>query len=201
VTPSAQKSERRATSGARRGPPSQRHWLPYGVLAVLIAGGVALVVTTPGSDHSTKTRATGPPGTQSFSGLSRNHTNAPVSYPQTPPVGGDHAPIWQDCGFYREPIPNERGVHSMEHGAVWITYRPNLVAAEVKRVRDLAQGYVLVSAFENLPSPIVASAWGRQLRLDSVQDPRLDAFIQDFRQGPQTPEPGARCTGGAGTPD
>ena len=59
----------------------------------------------------------------------------------------------------------------------------------------------LVSAFENLPSPIVASAWGRQLRLDSVQDPRLDAFIQDFRQGPQTPEPGARCTGGAGTPD
>jgi hypothetical protein len=109
--------------------------------------------------------------------------------------------VWQNCGFYGEPIPSERAVHSMEHGAVWITFRPGLDDAGLRRLRDLADSYVLVSPFANLPSPVVASAWGRQLRLDSISDPRLDAFIQAFRQGPQTPEPGARCTGGAGSPD
>lgn len=100
----------------------------------------------------------------------------------------------QNCGFYGEQIPSERAVHSMEHEAVWIT--PGL-----RRLRDLADSYVLVSPFANLPSPVVASAWGRQLRLDSVSDPRLDAFIQAFRQALQTSEPGTRCTGGAGSPD
>ena len=109
--------------------------------------------------------------------------------------------MWQNCGFYSQPIPSERAVHSMEHGAAWITFRPDLDDADVRRLRDLAGVYVLVSPFENLPNPVVANAWGRQLRLDSVSDPRLESFIRAFRQGPQTPEPGARCTGGAGTPD
>jgi len=87
----------------------------------------------------------------------------------------------------------------MQHGAVWITYRPGLGEADVNRLRELATGYVLVSPFDGLPSPVVASAWGRQLRLDSAQDPRLGAFIDAFRRGPQTPEPGAPCTGGADT--
>ncbi|MFN2606977.1 MAG: DUF3105 domain-containing protein [Acidimicrobiales bacterium] len=139
---------------------------------------------------------------QTFSGLSRNHVSGTVDYPQTPPVGGDHAPIWQDCGFYPSPVATEQGVHSMEHGAVWITYQPSLAAKEVAVVRHLAQRttYVLASPFPNLPSPVVASAWGEQLRLPSATDPRLAAFVAKYRQGPQTPEPGAPCSGGAGSP-
>jgi hypothetical protein len=32
--------------------------------------------------------------------------------------------------------------------------------------------------------------------LDGANDPDLESFIQAYRQGPQTPEPGAVCTGG-----
>jgi hypothetical protein len=53
---------------------------------------------------------------------------------------------------------------------------------------------------EDLPSPVVASAWGKQLRLDGAGDPRLERFVSAFQQGPQTPEPGAACTGGVGEP-
>ena len=72
---------------------------------------------------------------KSYSNLSRNHTKEPVDYPQTPPVGGPHNPIWQNCGFYSKPVRNEHAVHSMEHGAVWITYSPTFLRIRSRRSR------------------------------------------------------------------
>ena len=126
-----------------------------------------------------------------------------MDYAQSPPVGGVHNPVWQNCGFYEEPIRNETAVHSLEHGAVWITYSPDLPQDAVERLRDLAQSndYVLVSPYPELNSPMVASAWGKQLNLESAEDPDLEQFIGAYSQGPQTPEPGASCTGGVGRPE
>jgi Protein of unknown function (DUF3105) len=130
------------------------------------------------------------------------HTKDPVKYPTTPPVGGDHSPAWQNCGAYEEPIPNEQGVHSMEHGAVWITYDPTLAAADVTSLQAAAKGqtHILVSPFPELGAKVVASAWGIQLKLDSASDPRLKQFVDTYQQGPQTPEPGAPCNEALGTP-
>lgn len=135
-------------------------------------------------------------------GPGNRHTQGEVDYEQTPPAGGVHSPIWQNCGFYAQPVREEHAVHSLEHGAVWITYRPGLPQEQVERLRELAQSqtYILVSPYPDLPAPVVASAWGKQLRLDSAGDPRLEQFIRAYRQGPQTPEPGAACTGGVGEP-
>ena len=132
----------------------------------------------------------------------RNHTLAAVTYPQAPPVGGDHNPTLLNCGIYTRPMPNENAVHDLEHGAVWITYRPDLPAAQVSDLRNLVRGqtYLTLSPYPNLPAPVVASAWGVQLRLSDAGDKRLPAFIAKYKQGPQTPEPGAPCTGGIGTP-
>ena len=51
----------------------------------------------------------------------------------------------------------------------------------------------------DLPSPVVLSAWGRQLGVDSAADPAVAAFVRAFSQGPQTPEPGAPRTSIAAT--
>lgn len=136
-----------------------------------------------------------PAGTKTFTDLARNHVDTPVEYPQTPPVGGSHSPVWQDCQYYDTSIPNERGVHSMEHGAVWITYSPDLSAADRQVLRDLAAtgDHILLSQYAGLPSPVVASAWGKQLQLQSVTDPELQQFVDFFQSGPQTPEPGVTC--------
>jgi putative peptide zinc metalloprotease protein len=144
-----------------------------------------------------------PAGVKSFDVPERTHTRTPVSYPQSPPVGGAHAPVWQNCGFYSAPVANENAVHSLEHGAVWLAYRPGLPASDIDVLRKLAQGqtYVLVSPFRSAQSPVVASAWGRQLRLSSTSDARLDRFVTAFRLSDRAPESGRPCTGGMGRPE
>jgi hypothetical protein len=170
-------------------------WGIGGILLVAIAVGVTFAVL---ANKSSSTSA----GVQSFTGLSRNHVTGKVNYPQTPPVGGDHSAVWQNCGIYTAPVANENAVHSMEHGAVWITYRPGLAATDVAKLQADVRGkaYTLLSPYPGLPSPVVASAWGKQLKVTDAGDPRLAQFIHTYAAGPQTPEPGAPCTGGTGTP-
>ena len=141
-------------------------------------------------------------GLQRFS-VQGGHTNQTVNYPEVPPVGGIHNPAWQNCGVYTQPVTNENAVHSLEHGAVWITYQPDLPAEEVARLQTLTRqsGYRLLSPYPDLPSPIVASAWGYQIQLEQADDPRLAQFIRSFEQSPQAPEPGASCAGGVGQPE
>jgi hypothetical protein len=130
--------------------------------------------------------------------VTRDHTTEAVTYEQTPPVGGNHHPTWLNCGVYTEPVKNELAVHSMEHGAVWVTYRSDLPADQVERLVGLVPDtYMVVSPVEGLTAPAVASAWGVQLELTGVDDPRLEEFVKKYRQGPQTPEPGASCSGGS----
>lgn len=117
-----------------------------------------------------------------------------------PPVGGDHSPAVQNCGFYDEPVQDAHAVHSLEHGAVWLTFRPDLPEDQVTRLRELAAGepYLLVSPYEDLAAPVVATAWGVQLQVDSLEDERVEPFLERYVQGEQTPEPGAPCQGGVG---
>lgn len=122
-----------------------------------------------------------------------------VLYEQIPPVGGPHNAAWQTCGYYDEHIFNWHGVHSLEHGAVWITYDPDLPQDQIDTLRDKAdQGYVLVSPYPGMDAPVIASVWGKQIKLNGADDERLDAFIRQYRLNPgNTPEQGATCSGGA----
>ena len=128
------------------------------------------------------------------------HVWKTVAYKETPPVGGEHNNYWQQCAIYDKPIHSEHAVHSLEHGAVWITYRPDLAQAQVDKLKEVAgstgqQDYMLMSPFPNLPSPIVVSSWGHQLQLTDAADPKLGAFIKRYQNGADTPEPGATCGG------
>ncbi|MEV2275810.1 DUF3105 domain-containing protein [Nocardiopsis sp. NPDC049922] len=122
-----------------------------------------------------------------------------VDYEMFPPAGGRHYAFWQNCGVYSEPIRDETAVHSLEHGAVWVTYDP--VAVDGDGVATLEShyttgDYLLVSPLAGLPAPVVASAWGAQILLDGPDDPRLAAFVRQYEQSPDAPEPGAPCSGG-----
>lgn len=187
----------------QQGQERRRRLIIYGLgaLVVLVLAGV----TAYGIVGAQQAKAIA--GLQSYDGLARDHVDQPVSYPQSPPVGGKHAGTRLNCGVYPSPVPNENAVHSLEHGAVWLAYRPDLPAADVTRLRDLvaAQGpairsYVILSPYDGLQAPVVASAWGKQARLDGAADPDLEKFVRQYAQGPQTPEPGAVCTGGVGQP-
>jgi hypothetical protein len=179
---------------------SRRVYIIIGLIAaVFIAGFAALVIV----DARQNAASSPPDGVKSYDvGPAGDHTEGDIDYPQTPPAGGAHNPVWQNCGFYEEPVRDENAVHSLEHGAVWITYLPSIPQDEIERLRDLSEGndFVLVSPYPGQDSPIVATAWGKQLTLESADDPNLERFINAYSQGPQTPEPGGACTGGIGDP-
>ena len=126
------------------------------------------------------------------------HRAGPIDYTERPPVGGAHNVVWQNCGIYDVPIHNEHAVHSLEHGAVWITYRSDLPPDQVQILRNAASDdYMLLSPYTALASPVVASAWNHQIRLDGAADPRLQRFIDRYKNNPDTtPEFGASCAGG-----
>jgi hypothetical protein len=143
-------------------------------------------------------------GVQTYGPFPANvHVTTDVTYPQTPPTGGEHRATWQNCGIYSLPVEDELAVHAMEHGAVWLTYQPDLPPEQVEQLKSLVRGkpYTLLSPYEGMSSPIAASGWGVQLLADSADDARLGQFIAKYRQGSQTPEQGAPCVGGAGSPD
>jgi hypothetical protein len=122
-----------------------------------------------------------------------------VDYSLRPPAGGIHNPVWWNCGFYDEPIPDEHAVHDLEHGVVWLAYSPDLDAADIEVIHELARNddRVLAAPYPDLAADeaVVATAWARQLRLDAVDDSRLAEFVAQYQDGSQAPEAGASCSG------
>lgn len=156
------------------------------------------------------------PGTPSTGTVEHDHVPGPVKYAVTPPIGGPHNSVWMNAGIYTKPVPNERAVHNLEHGAVWITYRPDLPAKQVGELVDFIDRQSLIPEEQTtgiagqqnrfidlspwttnaLPSSIVISAWGYQLRVDDAGDPRLQQFVDTFRNNRQyTPEYGSPVDG------
>jgi hypothetical protein len=197
---SATRQQRRASRQHPKKVNRSGFWFAAGLVLIVAAGVVAIALNRPTERAAPPSP---PPGVEQANNLSREHVEGPLNYPgKNPPMGGAHSPQWQNCGFYDTPINNPNAVHSLEHGAVWITYRPELPADQVEVLRQLArrQTFILVSPYPELSSPVVATAWGHQLKMDSVGDPRLGGFIRTYRVGRTTPEPGAPCTGGVGQP-
>jgi hypothetical protein len=130
---------------------------------------------------------------------SREHKPGVLTYSTNPPVGGDHNPRWANCNgdVYSEPIPKEHAVHSLEHGAVWLTYKQGLPAAQVDTLKSKVEGqdYTLMSPIANLDKNVSVQAWGYQLKVDTVDDPRIDDFIRALRLNASV-EPGATCSSG-----
>jgi hypothetical protein len=129
----------------------------------------------------------------------REHKSGVLKFKTSPPVAGTHNGTWQNCSgdVYDAPIANEHAVHSLEHGAVWITYKKGLKSEQVKKLAERVKGkdQMLMSPYEGLDKNISLQAWGYQLKVDDADDERIDAFIKALRKN-ATMEPGAACSGG-----
>jgi hypothetical protein len=133
------------------------------------------------------------------------HRQGDLTYANTPPAGGLHNDPAVRCGFYDEPVRDEWMVHSLEHGAVWLAYAPDLAADDVETIHDVVRAHddTVASPYPGLDEgvAVVVTAWTRQLTLDSVDDPRLEQFIDRYLDGDQSPEASVPCTGvGEGEP-
>lgn len=167
------------------------------VLSLILIGFTTVFILNERSKEAALNEAAAKPivGVKTVTDLARTHNATPTPFTALPPTGGDHSPSWITCGVYLKPVSTPQAVHSLEHGAVWITYLPGLPADQLGALAKTvaANPYQLLSPYPSLQSPIVLSAWGKQLQLENASDPRLPVFLKAFTQGPQTPEPGAPC--------
>ena len=142
-----------------------------------------------------------PKGIEVYPATTNRTVEDPIDYERHPPTNGDHDPLWQNCGFYEEPIKDRHAVHSMDHGVVWITYRPDLPERQIKTLRPYGkENYVLVSPYPGQDAPLLATSWRVQLELNGADDPRLRRFVNQFRISELAPLSGNRCTLGVGNP-
>ena len=200
----------RGTSSRRAAPTKVAKPFPWGtvlgsaVLAVVLIGTIAFAALNQGSGRN---RLLTEPdsaieGVSVATGqLSRGHVQGPVKYAQNPPNAGDHNITPQQCAVYTAQIAPEHALHSLEHGAVWVTYNASVPAAQVEELAGKVQGnpYRLMSPLPAQKNKIDLSAWGRRLSVDSASDKRVDEFLTAYTNGPQAPEPGAACVGTTAT--
>ncbi|MFE7359046.1 DUF3105 domain-containing protein [Streptomyces sp. NPDC057543] len=171
------------------------------VVAALVAGGAYLMSAADDKEQAEAEAKSSPVrGERTWDKLTQNHVEKPVDYPMNPPVGGDHNPVWMNCDadVYTKAIPKENAVHSLEHGAVWVTYTSKAKPADIEKLGERVgtTPYSLMSPVEDQAAPLMLSAWGKQVTVTSATDARVAQFFTKYVQGPQTPEPGAACTGG-----
>jgi hypothetical protein len=159
---------------------------------------IALAAGCGGANASSTSSDASIPGVTLERATSHGHKQGAIDYGgKKPPSGGDHNPVPLTCGAYSEQPPDENAVHSLEHGAVWITYQPDLPADQVDLLKKKVDGveYMLMSPYAGLRTKVSIQSWGHQLFVDSASDPRIEEFIKDLRLNPvTTPEYGASCT-------
>jgi hypothetical protein len=143
-----------------------------------------------------------PEGVVVYPATTNRTVEGSIGYDREPPTNGNHAPLWQNCGFYREPVQDRHAVHSMDHGVVWITYRPDLPPQQLETLRSYGnENYVIVSPYPGQDAPVVATSWRVQLELNGADDPRLDRFVDQFKISELAPLSGNRCELGVGRPE
>ncbi len=178
------------SAGPQKSTPWKKYALTAGVLLVL---GVGVVFIASDLSNNPQGVADPPEGSEVFTVGEALHVDGPVEYPQDPPAGGPHSAGTLECRVYDAPVANEFAVHALEHGAVWITYQPDLAEDEIRTLEGFGRRReMIVSPYPGLDSPVVATTWGRQLRVDSADDPRIDQFIRAF-QNRTAPENAASC--------
>lgn len=171
-------------------------WVLSGVGAVAVVGLVvaSFILTPRPVTYESANGSMSIAGVETFEHVTE-HVMETVDYDENPPAGGPHSPRWLTCDVYQEPVKNEYAVHSLEHGAVWVTYDPTQVDEETvgKLAALTPDTYAILSPYEGMDTPIALSAWNAQLKLDAFDEGKVKDFYTNYWRSNQVPEPGAMC--------
>lgn len=131
-------------------------------------------------------------GTEVFKGVSRDHIQSGTTgsgYNSNPPSSGPHWPSPAKNGIYDKGLGDETALHNLEHGYIWISYRPDVgdeVFNKLKAIVEKDDWKMLLTLREKNDTPIALVAWGRVLKLDDFDEKRIKDFIDTYRnRGPE----------------
>ena len=161
---------------------------------VLIYAGVIVVVVGFGfwlmksSEQQQRNLPGQPFENQGQEHIAQGSTDHPP-YNSNPPTSGWHWPQPANWGAYDSTIPDEQLIHNLEHGGIWISYKPGMVDQDtVNKLKDFANRYplIIVEPREANTSAISLAAWTRLQNLDAYDERAILEFIDAFHnEGPE----------------
>lgn len=152
------------------------------ILTLLILGGAIWLLTTQGAKEQTKLSK--PLVGQEISDQGRNHVSegTQVQYSTNPPTSGPHYPNPQPGGIYDKPVPDGNLVHGMEHGAVILWYKSDIPATQSAQLKSIFSsvtvGKKIMVPRDNLDVPVALTSWGRLLKLQTIDENQIKAFME-----------------------
>ena len=111
-------------------------------------------------------------------------------YNSNPPTSGWLSGQTAKNDFYTAEIPDEYIIHNLEHGDIWIAYKPE-ISDEVKtKIKKYAGPRVIVTPRAHNETDLALVAWGRldafNLEGGSVPEQRILDFIKRYQnKGPE----------------
>ena len=141
---------------------------------------------------SSQTQTQDLPG-QTFENQGQEHitegsTDHPA-YNSNPPTSGWHWPAPAAWGIFPAGQPDERLIHNLEHGGIWISYKPSKVDENtIKMLNDFANrfGKIIVEPREKNDVAISLAAWTHLQNLDSYDETTILKFISAYYdKGPE----------------
>lgn len=130
---------------------------------------------------------------QTFENQGQTHipegTTDHPAYNSNPPTSGPHWPTPADWGVYNTTQPDERFVHNLEHGGIWISYKPDKVdQATIALLNDFAKRYplIVVEPRDKDDATISLAAWTHLENLDQYNERTILEFINAYHnKGPE----------------
>lgn len=112
-------------------------------------------------------------------------------YNSNPPTSGWHFPRPEEWGVYKEELPDEVLIHNLEHGGVWISYKPDISEDTRKKLESFYEKFgrkVIITPRAKNDADIALAAWNRldKFSVSEYSDERVEKFIKAFRnKGPE----------------
>lgn len=162
------------------------------MIAILIVGSVGLVALSkkrnpaperPGIAHEDKGRK------HVADGTIKNDT-------PEPPTSGDHYSSPLPWRAYDQEIPDGSAIHNLEHGGVYVSYRPDVPSDQISKIRALftepfsRQNFsptkVIVAPRAANDSPIIMSSWTRSMKLEAFDEEKMvEFYLRNVGKSPE----------------
>ncbi len=130
---------------------------------------------------------------EAFPSLGQQHVqpeSPEIMYNSNPPTSGPHYLVPAPSGIYDTEFPDRELIHNIEHGHIWISYKPDLSKDQVEQLVAIAKSYgtkIIVAPRTKNDSPIAIAAWQHLLKLSAVDETQIKAFINALQgHGPES---------------
>jgi len=112
-------------------------------------------------------------------------------YNSNPPTSGWHHAQPVEWGIYREEITDEILIHNLEHGGIWISYKPSIPQEMKQKLEGFSKKWgrkIIVAPRSANDTDIALAAWSRldKFSVAEYSDDRVERFIKAYRnKGPE----------------